>query len=129
MKLPEVKYQYLPNDSSKEIIACYTDNTIEYFIPLLPTKELIHTTNHVRSTFDCRDVPKRTNQIMYWFYLYCCPKKSKIKLLAICEHSEKDDNMIYELPIRVHEYYRLSMHALKYLAQKIDKKSFPFFSK
>lgn len=79
--------------------------------------ELIEAANSIREKLGYDDLVGTgyNNDVYYNFYLVSYPNKKEIKLLAICNHGEKDDYKDYELPLQASEKESLAFQVIEKL--------------
>ena len=93
-------------------------------LQIKPTAELIDTANRIRKGFGCTDLVEigANNEVYYNFYLDCCPRENKIKLLFTCHNGYSDDWVDYNLqetPLTYKEEAELMFQVIGYIGRSM----------
>ena len=115
MRFENIKLESLDLDTGNNIL----DGT--YSVPA--TDELIEITNNIRKRKGNTDLVtvNDDNDVYYNFYLYFDVEKNKeIKLHAVCNYGEKDDNVWYEISLFPEEKEMLMFKIIKELVNELE---------
>lgn len=107
LEIEDIDLNIGDNVTSGNFIVCTTD-------------ELIDITNNIRLQQGNTDIVSinKDNDVYYTFYLMFDANNEIIKLIAECNHGEKDDYVIYELPLSAKEKEKLMFLIIKFFVNE-----------